>query len=150
MVAGLGLVSLTIIHPWGYHQNIIYTPIVYQAHDIRNRVARRSSFDLRVNSLNGDIKTSSYFLYLGRSSRLPHDFYVTRFYEGTRPYTLVVMLQVDAWDEIDGETVDGLLREVTSYFPAPVLVTLPRGNLVVADYDVWKAKIKRLQRNEPE
>lgn len=66
-------------------------------------------------------------------------------YEGRRQRTIVVMLQLDAWDEIDGDTVEALLHTATSHFPAPALVTLARGALVMADYDVWKTKVLNRQ-----
>ena len=101
-------------------------------------------------NLKGDIKTSFYFLLVGRGRGLPHDFYITRFYEGNRQRTLVVMLQVDAWKQIDGDTVATVLREATTQFPSPALVTLEKGTVVIADYEVWKAKVLRRQQDEQE
>jgi hypothetical protein len=57
------------------------------------------------------------------------------------------MLQLTAWEEIDGETIVGLLREATGYFPAPVRVTLAQGTVVITAYDVWKAKVLSRQQD---
>lgn len=63
------------------YRDLTESGIAFQAHDIRNRMARFSPYDLQVLNLKGDIKTSSYFLYVGRGQGLPHDFYITRLYE---------------------------------------------------------------------
>lgn len=120
--------------------------IAYQAHDIRNRQSRLSPYDLEVLGQRGDIKNTLYFLQVGRSQRLSHDFYITRFYEGQKRYTLIVMLQLDVWQKIDGDTIVGLLDEATRQFPHPVQVKLGKGYVVVADYTIWKEKILKQQR----
>lgn len=118
----------------------------YQAHDLRNRQSRLSAYDLRVLGLYGDIKTSLYFLQTERGRGLPHDFYITRIYEGERQRTLVVMLQLEAWAQIDGDTVAALLREVTQLFPTPVQVEIHGKPIVITEYAVWKAKVLRRQQ----
>lgn len=118
----------------------------YQAHDLRNRQSRLSAYDLRVLGLYGDIKTSLYFLHTERGRGLPHDFYITRIYEGEQQRTLVVMLQLEAWGQIDGDTVAALLREATQLFPTPVQVEIAGKQVVITDYAVWKAKV--LQRQQ--
>ena len=124
--------------------------IDFQAHDIRDRQARFSAHDLVVLNLNGDVKTSTYFLSVERGLGLAHDFYITRLYEGKRQHTLVTMLQLDAWNEIDGDTIVGLLNEATKYFPAPVLVTLERGTIVIVEYGTWKEKVFSSQKSRKE
>ncbi|MFQ5856665.1 MAG: hypothetical protein ACE5LU_13595 [Anaerolineae bacterium] len=76
---------------------------------------------------------------------MPHDFYITRFYEGGRQRTLVVMLQLATWEQIDGETITSLLAEATRHFPQPARVELERGSVVIADYNVWKQKVLQRQ-----
>ena len=56
--------------------------IEFSAHELRDRRARLSAHDLVVLNLYGDIKNTLYFLQVRRSQQLPHDFYITRFYEG--------------------------------------------------------------------
>jgi hypothetical protein len=128
------------------YQDLTKSGIVFQAHDIRERIARLSPYDLAVLNFKGDIKTSSYFLHIGAGRGLPHDFYITRFYEGKRQLTLVVILQLDTWKEIDGDTITALLHEATRHFPVPVLVTLAQGTVVVAEYEVWKTKVMYQQQ----
>jgi len=120
--------------------------VVFRAHDIRDRRARLSPYDLEILGLRGDVKTSFYFLYVGRGQGLPHDFYITRFYEGRQQRTLVVMLQLAAWEQIDGETMTSLLAEATRHFPQPARVELERGSVVITDYNVWKQKVLQRQR----
>lgn len=127
------------------YRDLTTSGITFQAHDIRDRIARRSPYDLQVMGQKGDIKTSSYFSLVSRGRGLPHDFYITRLYEGHRQHTMVVMLQEAAWEEIDGETVAAMLREATSHFPLPARVTLDNGTVVIADYEVWKAKVLQHQ-----
>ena len=119
--------------------------IDFSAHDIRDRRARLSAYDLVVLNLYGDIKNTLYFLQVRRSQHLQHDFYITRFYEGQRRYTLIVMVQLAVWETIDGDTINGLLYEATKQFPRPVQVALDTGSVVVVDYAIWKAKILRQQ-----
>ncbi|MEZ4870127.1 MAG: hypothetical protein R3C14_52850 [Caldilineaceae bacterium] len=122
--------------------------IQFRAHDLRDRQARLSPYDLEILGLYGDIKNTLYFLQAGRSQQLRHDFYITRFYEGQRRYTLIVMVQLAAWQEIDGDTIAGLLQQATRHFPQPVQVELASGSIVVADYAIWKEKVLRRQQND--
>ncbi|MCB0064816.1 MAG: hypothetical protein KDE19_21980, partial [Caldilineaceae bacterium] len=118
----------------------------FRAHDLRDRQERLSPHDLEVLGLFGDIKNSLYFLQIGRGQKLPHDFYITRFYEGKRQYTFIVMIQLDVWNQIDGDTIAGLLSEATQHFPQPVEVALKTGSVVVVDYEIWKQKVLRQQQ----
>jgi hypothetical protein len=45
--------------------------IRFKAHDIRTRRSRLSPYDLEIMGLRGDVKTSFYFLYVGRGQGLP-------------------------------------------------------------------------------
>jgi len=119
--------------------------ISFKAHDLRDRRARLSPYDLEIMGSRGDVKTSFYFLHVGRGQGLPNDFYITRFYEGNRQRTLVVMLQLTAWDRIDGETITSILAEATRHFPQPVRIELERGPVVIADYNLWKQKVLQRQ-----
>ncbi len=130
------------------YRDLTAAGIIFEAHDVRDQHGRLSPYDLRVLGLRGDIKTSLYFLYVGRGRGLPHDFYVTRFYEGRRQRTLVVMLKPEAWAKIDGEPIAAMLEQATHVFPAAALVKLEAGEIVVTDYAVWKAKVLQRQRRE--
>lgn len=121
--------------------------VLFRAHDLRDRQERLAPYDLEVLGLQGDIKNSLYFLHIGRGQKLPHDFYITRFYEGRRQYIFIVMIQLEAWHQIDGDTIAGLLNEATRHFPQPVQVELKTGSIVIVDYEIWKQKVLRQQQS---
>ncbi len=60
-------------------------------------------------------------------------------------YTLVTMLQPEAWEQINGDTVSGELSTLTQGFPTPVAITHRSHRLVVLDYNAWKRRVLRLQ-----
>ena len=130
------------------YRDLTESGIAFQAHDIRDPQARLSSYDLQLLEQHGDIKTSLYFLYSRRTRDLPHDFYITRFYEGSRQRTLVVLLKPFAWEQINGDTIEAALEEATRQFPAPVKVQIGRKPIVVIDYNVWKKKVAKRQQNK--
>ncbi len=75
-----------------------------------------------------DIKTSVYFVQV--ATPLVHDFYIVRLVVQKQDYTLVTLLQPDAWEQINGDTVSGELEALTRHFPAPVAIT-HRGHRLV-------------------
>jgi hypothetical protein len=91
----------------------------------------------------GDIKTSVYFVQV--ATPLQHDFYIMRLFVQGQPYTLAVMLQLPAWDEINGDTVNGMLETIVTQFPHPVRIKQGIHELVALDYAQWKERILRLQ-----
>jgi hypothetical protein len=117
--------------------------IEFQAHDLLDRQARYSPSDLTVSGLAGDIKTSVYFVQV--ATPLQHDFYIVRLFVQGQLYTLAVMLQPPAWDEINGDTVDGALESVVTQFLHPVRIQEGIHKLVALDYAEWKGRILRLQ-----
>ena len=128
-------------------RDLAQSGIVFQAHDIRSYQARLSAYDLQLLEQQGDIKTSLYFLHTKRGGNLPHDFYVTRFYEGNRQRTLVVMLKPHSWKQINGDTVKTSLEQATRQFPTPAVVDIKGRPIVVIDYNVWKTKVLKVQRS---
>ena len=124
--------------------------VKYYAHDLRNRQARRSPFDLVVLGFTGDIKTSTYFLHAVRSRGLPADFYITRLYDRPgRERLLVVFLKRPAWDAIDGETLPTTLTALPDILPAVAEIEHGGQTLIVIEYEEWKTRImKRQQREE--
>jgi hypothetical protein len=117
--------------------------IEFQAHDLLDRRARYSLSDLIVSNMAGDIKTSVYFVQV--AAPLQHDFYVVRLFVQGRHHTLAVMLQPLAWDEINGDMVDGTLDTVVIQFPYPIRIRQGRHELVAIEYTEWKKRILRLQ-----
>jgi hypothetical protein len=123
------------------------TGIAFTAHDLRNRQQRFSPSDLTVRGMAGDIKTSMYFAQV--ATPLVHDFYIVRLIVREQEYTLVTMLQPEAWDQINGDTMSGELSTLTQGFPAPVAITHRGHRLVVLDYNAWKQRVLRVQGGTP-
>jgi hypothetical protein len=120
--------------------------IEFQMHDLRNRIARYSPADLTVLDLLGDIKTSTYFLQSQTSGQLPNDFYITRLYEKGQERTLVVFQKPFAWEVLGGETVvSGTLENILALLPKPVRLEQRGIILVVAEYQIWKEKVRQKQ-----
>jgi hypothetical protein len=118
----------------------------FVAHDLRVREERFSPCDLTVLGMTGDIKSTTYFLYVARSFPLTSDFYVARLYHPTaRRYVRIVILTHEAWRRIDGETVSSDLTRVAQLLPRVVNVTFLSYDLVVADYEVWREQVLRRQ-----
>ena len=117
--------------------------MAFTAHDLRDRQQRFSPSDLTVMGMVGDIKTSVYFVQAARS--FAHDFYIVRLAVQEQVYMLVVILQVAAWEQINGDTVPGDLTALTRHFPVPVAITHRRHRLVVLDYEEWKRRVLRRQ-----
>ena len=130
------------------YRDLTNSGVDFQAHDIRERAARYSAYDLQILNLKGDIKTSLYFLHAARSRGLAHDFYITRFYEGKQQRTLVVLMQSYAWDQINGDTIKAILEEATKQFPSPVMVHIEDRPIVIMEYNVWKERVLQKQHRD--
>lgn len=113
--------------------------VQFLAHDLRDPHARYSLSDLTVSGLAGDIKTSTYFVQA--AAPLAHDFYIVRLAIKGAVYTLVVMLQPDAWKKINGDTTPGTLDTLRDHIPAPVAIRHRGHTLVVLRYDSWKQRM---------
>jgi len=113
--------------------------VQFQAHDLRDPQARYSLSDLTVAGLAGDIKTSTYFVQA--AAPLAHDFYIVRLAFRGAVHTLVVMLQPEAWEQINGDTMPGTMDTLLDHFPAPVSIRHRGHDLVVLRYDSWKQRL---------
>lgn len=122
--------------------------IQFQAHDLRRREERLSPYDLIVLGFKGDIKTSTYFLQAARTRILPHDFYITRIRGQQRTRTLVVFVQTDMWQTINGEALLVLLEQVADTLPQAARIVHEGIELVVVDYEIWKAKVRLRQTSD--
>lgn len=119
--------------------------IQFEAHDLRRPQERLSPYDLSVLGFKGDIKTSIYFLQAARTRTLPHDFYITRIRRQQQTQTLVVFMQTEMWQTINGETLLVLLEQMADTLPQAVRIVHEGIELIVVDYETWKAKIQRRQ-----
>ena len=117
--------------------------IQFQAHNLLDHEERFSLSDLTVGDQAGDIKTSVYFLQA--AARPAHDFYIVRLYVKRKVYTFAILLQPDAWNEINGDTVSGTLETVLDQWPQPVCIEKQDYKFVVIEYTEWKRRVLRLQ-----
>lgn len=77
-------------------------------------------------------------------------FYITRLETKQRTRTLLVFLKPDAWTVIDGETLVTNLEKLSEVLPQTAQVQVGSFELVVADYEVWKDKVRRKQNEGQE
>jgi hypothetical protein len=122
------------------------TGVRFEADDLLTPRGRRAPFDLAVSGFKGDVKTSLYFLHATRSRALRHDFYITRVVGGGRVRTLVVFLQPEMWQTIDGDTLLVLLTKIATHLPDALRLVYEGHELVVVDYALWKQKILQYQK----
>lgn len=120
--------------------------IVFHAHDILDPFERYAESDLIVLGLQGDIKTSAYFLQTQPLSGLRNDFYITSLYIVGHRRILVVFLKPSAWAKINGDTVPGTLDTIAALLPAAVKLQRGQVALIVIGYEEWKERILRKQR----
>lgn len=117
--------------------------IRFQAHNLLERQQRYSPSDLTVSGMAGDIKTSIYFVQA--AAPLVHDFYIVRLVTRGHVHVLVVLLQPQTWDIINGDAMAGHLDTVVEQLPAPSRIRHRGHELVVVGYEEWKRRILRLQ-----
>lgn len=70
--------------------------------------------------------------------------------EGDCPWasTLVTFLKPAAWDEINGDTLEGRLAKLVQQLARPVRIKTGKHEFVALDYMEWKRRILRLQGEE--
>lgn len=122
--------------------------IEFHAHDLLKREERLSPYDISVLGFKGDIKTSLYFLQATRSRSLAHDFYITKVSGSQRTRIMVVFMQHQMWQEIDGDTLLVLLEELADNLPQACRIIQAGVELTVIDYELWKAKVRRQQEDK--
>ena len=127
-------------------RDLAVSGILYQAHDLRDRQARLSPFDLIVIGFRGDIRTSTYFFTVERGRGLPHDFYLTRLWNRrTHRWQEVAMLKPAFWAALDGETRPSRLEEVLDILPDVAEIQVDTQKLVVVEYQQWKERVRARQ-----
>jgi hypothetical protein len=126
-------------------RDLSYSGIEFHPHDLRRRDERFSSADLVVLEFLGDVKSSTYFLDAARTRSLSLDFYVTQSRTGTRPRRWLVFLQRAMWERLDGPTERCSIAELPDVLPRPACVSHGSVELVVADYEVWKDRLRKAQ-----
>jgi hypothetical protein len=123
--------------------------IKFAGHDITDRTARQSPYDLVVSGMRGDIKYSTYFLSAEALGRLQSDFFITRAYDSTkREWVTIAVLRSETWRWIDGETQAGTVQELSALLPTPVRIQIGALQLIVIPYEEWKRRVRDLQARE--
>ncbi|MDZ7291516.1 MAG: hypothetical protein ONB44_19395 [candidate division KSB1 bacterium] len=118
----------------------------FEAHDLRQRSERYSFADLTISQMTGDIKSSTYFFSIARTSDLSHDFYITRYYDQSkRQYHWFVIMRSESWNEIDGTTLPMIFPNWPVDFSTPVTFDFGGTDWVAVSYHIWKTKILEYQ-----
>lgn len=123
--------------------------IDFTPHNIRSRVGRRSYHDLEVLGWYGDIKTSLYFLTIGRSPGMRHDFYISQFRQQKRVRIMVVLMQPAAWKQINGDAKPMTWAAITAQAPTVASVLHQGRKIVLIEYSEWKARVQQEQQKPP-
>jgi hypothetical protein len=121
--------------------------LVFQARDPRNRAERYAPADLLMGEFVGDVKSSTYFLFVARSYPLRHDFYVTRLWDAQgRQYRRVVILSPTMWATINGETVAIEFAQLLEVMPQPAFFDFADESLIALGYAEWVGKMTQYQQ----
>jgi len=120
-------------------QDLRNAGLLFQAHDLRKRSERYSFADLTIFAWRGDIKSSTYFFSVARTSVLSHDFYITRYYDQRKQqYHWFVILRPELWNKIDGTTQPMIFPNWPADFSQPVTFDFQGTNWVAVSYQIWK------------
>jgi hypothetical protein len=121
--------------------------IAIRAHDPRRRAERYAPSDLVIGAWTGDVKSSAYFFLTARSASLPHDFYVSRYSDAAAHHRRrMVILKRQVWEEINGETTPTTFPNWADFLSSPLSFAFAGQDLVAADYEVWKEKVRQYQQ----
>ena len=123
-----------------------------EPHDLLDPIARFSPYDVIISGFRCDIKTSTYFLqHIKRQGGLKSDCFITRVWLPNRRERIrVVFLTPQMWNAIDGETIRTRLTELPKVLPQPARIVHRSKELVVADYVLWKEKMRQYQLDRGE
>ena len=128
-------------------KDLEHTGLVFQAHDPRNRAERYALADLAIGEFLGDVKSSTYFLFVTRSYPLRHDFYITRLWDAReRRYQRVVILSPRMWAAVNGETVTSEFAQLLEVIRQPARFDFAGQSLIALGYAEWVDKMMRYQQ----
>lgn len=121
--------------------------VKFKPHDLLNESERYSFADLTISQMNGDIKSSTYFFTLVQSSKLGHDFYITRYFDKTgAKYHWFVISRSEHWQKIDGEADLIIFPNWPTNFLKPAKFKFKSNWWYAISYDVWKNKMRNYQQ----
>jgi hypothetical protein len=124
------------------YRDLTANGIAFTSHDLHERAARLSGFDLEIMGYRGDIKTSTYFVLARRSEMLAHDFYITRMYQTARQsWQRVVWLKPGFWRGLNGAPTPVAYENIWQVLPGVAEIVLRGRKFVVVPYDDWKNRI---------
>lgn len=127
-------------------RNLEENGVVFEAHDLTSPVERFSPYDLVVNELTGDIKTSLYFVQLARHFSV--DFFIVRLHIKRKTMTIAVLLRPEAWESLNGDTVAGTWDNFTHKWPHPVRIRQSGYDVVAIEYEEWKRRVLHWQGDQ--
>jgi hypothetical protein len=124
-----------------------HSGIKFKLHDLLKESERYSFADLTISEMNGDIKSSTYFLTLVQSSKLVHDFYITRYYnKAGAKYHWFVISKSEHWQKVNGEADLIIFPNWPTNFFKPMKFQFKNTWWYAISYDGWKNKILNYQQ----
>jgi hypothetical protein len=128
-------------------RDLAQSGISLRAHDPRRRAERYAPADFTIGAWTGDVKSSAYFFLTVRSASLPHDFYVSRYYDpAARQRHRMVILKHRVWEQINGETHSTSFPHWPNLLLHPLRFAFAGQELIAVDYGVWKEKVRQYQQ----
>ena len=128
-------------------RDLAQSGVSFRAHDPRQRAERYAPADCTIGAWTGDVKSSAYFFLTARSASLPHDFYVSRYYDSTaRQRHRMVILKRYVWEQINGETRPVSFPHWPDLLLHPLRFAFAGQDLIAVDYEVWKEKVRQYQQ----
>jgi hypothetical protein len=128
-------------------RDLAQSGISLRAHDPRQRAERYAPADFTIGAWTGGVKSSAYFFLTARSASLPHDFYVSRYYDTTaRQRHRMVILKHRVWEQINGATRSTSFPHWPDLLLHPLRFTFAGQDLIAVDYEVWKERVRLYQQ----
>jgi len=120
--------------------------IQFIPHDPRLEEERYAPNDFYLGEFRGDVKSSIYFLEDMVALQPTVDLYISRLYDSRRRrYHRVVFMKERVWKRINGNTIPGSVSQAPDLFPRVICFTIRGQRWVLAEYDVWKARVLQFQ-----
>jgi hypothetical protein len=119
--------------------------IPFQARDLQRQEDRFAPVDLHIRGWDGDVKSSTYFLFVARSYPLIYSFYITRLYdEVARRYDWIVLLSETLWEQLNGEVSPTTFDHVEECLARPVRFILHGYTFIALAYAEWTARLRQV------
>ncbi|MGA9348919.1 MAG: hypothetical protein WBW48_08955 [Anaerolineae bacterium] len=120
--------------------------IQFIPHNPRLEEERYAPNDFYLGEFRGDVKSSIYFLEDLVAIQPTVDLYISRLYDSRRRrYQQVVFMKEQVWRCINGDTIPGTVPQAPDLFPRVISFTIRGQKWVLAEYDMWKARVLQFQ-----